>query len=351
MILPMPENMAIASVSSQKVSKNKRKKSSVSVSKTSHSRATVRRGKRTRRRRVAPKPRYAYPLDFFMWREPDFDQSPLNEEAAYKMRSAFGCGTASMFMPIDLVRAGTFVYYPLKGGIFKRREQVKYIVVHSTETGIPLNAKRVIDSWSSGGRRHPGAQFVVDRDGIVYMAVSPEYATVHVNIFKTLPGINNDNTVGIEMVHAGSQVYTNEQRASVVRLVSYLQDRFHVGDENIITHKYAQQGDHTDPVNFDWTGFLAIKNDFHKKAKETMQAAVASTHQEEATMTVDNASQIPASSVYLDIHRDLGKSQDIGLRKEIEVEPDVIQQFTKGEVQDKKLVPASTIVPIMTPSK
>ena len=30
--------------------------------------------------------------------------------------------------------------------------------------------------------------------------------------------------------------------------------------------RYAQQGDHTDPVNFDWDGFLATVNTFHNQA-------------------------------------------------------------------------------------
>lgn len=48
--------------------------------------------------------------------------------------------------------------------------------------------------------------------------------------------------------------------------MSYLQERYKVSDENVITHRYAQQGDHTDPVNFDWDGFIASKNSFRNRA-------------------------------------------------------------------------------------
>ena len=92
------------------------------------------------------------------------------------------------------------------------------------------------------GIRHPGAQYVVDRDGAIYQAVDPELATVHINIFKTLPGINNDNSIGIEMCHTGKQDYPEPQRRSVSKLVTYLQERYKVPDENIVTHRYAQQG-------------------------------------------------------------------------------------------------------------
>jgi hypothetical protein len=197
---------------------------------------------------------------------PPFDQTPFPEQTAQKIRHEFHRGIADRYHPNDLVRSGVALYHPLHGGIFKRREPVKYIIIHSTETGPPVSAKSVIDAWSSLGRRHAGAQYVVERDGRIYQSCEPDYATVHVNIFKTLPGINNDNSIGIEMNHTGKQSYPREQREAVIKLTSYLQDRYHVLHENIITHRYAQQGDHTDPVAFDFDEFLASKEAFHNKA-------------------------------------------------------------------------------------
>ncbi len=215
---------------------------------------------------AAPKPRYAYPIGLFMRNAPSFDTSPLDAQNANAIASAFDSGSADAYAARLLVRAGVVKYHPLHGGIFWRREPVKYIVMHSTETGIPVSATRVIDSWSSMGIRHPGAQYVVDRDGTIYQAVDPDLATVHVNIFKTLPGINNDNSIGIEINHTGSQNYPQAQLHAVTRLVGYLQSRYNVDNQSIITHRYAQQGDHTDPVNFDWDGFIASKNSFRNQA-------------------------------------------------------------------------------------
>ncbi len=215
---------------------------------------------------AAPKPRYAYPLGIFMRNPPAFDTSPLDVQNANHIASAFENGSANTYAARVLVRAGVVKYHPLRGGIFWRREPVKYIIMHSTETGIPIGAARVIESWSSMGMRHPGAQYVVERDGTIYQAVDPDLATVHINIFKTLPGINNDNSIGIEMCHTGAQNYPQAQLHAVTRLVGYLQSRYNVGDDNIITHRYAQQGDHTDPVNFDWSGFIATKNGFRNQA-------------------------------------------------------------------------------------
>jgi len=51
-----------------------------------------------------------------------------------------------------------------------------------------------------------------------------------------------------------------------MHLVAYLQDRYKVVDANIVTHRYAQQGDHTDPVNFDFEEFIATKDRFRNQA-------------------------------------------------------------------------------------
>ncbi len=215
---------------------------------------------------AAPKTRYAYPLSFFMMHPPEFERGALPADVADKISRSFQNGYADSYAARSLVRAGLVSYHPLRGGIFWRREPVKYIIMHSTETGIPLSAERVIDSWSSSGLRHAGAQYVVERDGTIFQAVDPDLGTVHINIFKTLPGINNDNSIGIEMCHTGRQDYPAAQLQSVIKLVAYLQERYKVSDENVITHRYAQQGDHTDPVNFDWDGFIANKNSFRNRA-------------------------------------------------------------------------------------
>lgn len=244
----------------------------------------------------AAKTRYAYPLDFFMVSHPDFDKTPLSGDNAQILCDAFRNGSAGANHPLDLVRAGIVKYHPLRGGIFVRREPVKYIIMHSTESGVPQDAPHVIEGWSSMGRRHPGAQYVVDRDGTILMAVNPELGAVHVNIFKTLPGINNDNSVGIEMVHAGRQTYTPEQKEQVIRLVAYLQERYHVLNENIITHRYAQQGDHTDPVAFDWEGFLASKETFRSRAP----GYVPPVRRDDEPFVYDSA--VPTASLYIEMH-------------------------------------------------
>jgi hypothetical protein len=239
-----------------------------------------------------------------MMKPPSFDTSPLTPELSQKVIDSFHNGIAEKYPARSLVRSGLVTYHPLRGGIYWRREPVKYIIVHSTETGIPLTAIRVIESWSSMGRRHPGAQYVVERDGTIYQAVDPDLATVHVNIFKTRAGINNDNSIGIEMCHTGKQVYTKEQTESTIKLVSYLQDRYGVSDEFVTTHRWAQQGDHTDPVGFDWNGFLQSKYNFRRQAIANKLKKI----EEDAQLCWSTG--LPQAPVYMQPHKKLKKIED-----------------------------------------
>jgi hypothetical protein len=260
----------------------------------------------------------------FMMKAPEFDASQLDEEQAYEIRSAFARGTADKIPARTLVRAGVVKHHALRGGIYWRREPVKYIIMHSTETGVPVSGVRVIESWSSMGRRHPGAQYVVDRDGTIYQAVDPDLATVHINILKTLPGINNDNSIGIEMNHTGSQDYPDAQLQSVIRLVTYLQDRYQVQSENIITHRYAQQGDHTDPVHFDWKGFLWSKDRHRNEA-----IAYKMNSLEKQSSAWGNYTQAPATA---------------------DAAPDTLLQPHRTVAPNKPVDPINLMVPQATPS-
>jgi N-acetyl-anhydromuramyl-L-alanine amidase AmpD len=195
----------------------------------------------------------------FMWQAPMPDQ-PVAEEAQQTMYDDFWNGHAAKYAPTALTEANVFAYQALRGGVYRRREAVKYIILHSTETGRPADAPRVIASWNHRGLRHPGAQFVVDRDGVIYNTVDPAFATVHVDTRRTISGINNDNTIGIEIVHTGKQEYTDKQINGVACLVAYLQSRYSIDNDHILTHHFVQPSDRRDPVNFDWDKFAYDKS-------------------------------------------------------------------------------------------
>lgn len=195
----------------------------------------------------------------FMWQAPMPDE-PVAEETQQTMYDSFWSGQAGKYTPTALTEANVFAYQALHGGVYRRREAVKYIILHSTETAREADGPRVISSWNHRGLRHPGAQFVVDRDGVIYNTVDPAYATVHVDTHRTISGINNDNTIGIEIVHTGKQEYTEKQINGVACLVAYLQSRYSIDNDHILTHKFVQPSDRRDPVDFDWDKFAYDKS-------------------------------------------------------------------------------------------
>jgi len=179
----------------------------------------------------------------------------LSKTEQLSIKRNFESGQAAKISPDQLLRAGVFSGYSLRGGVFKRHSDIQNIVIHSTETASAADAKHIIRSWNNGGANHPGTQYIVDRDGTIYQTVNPAMGTFHVNSFKTLEGVKNDNSVGIEIVRTGSQQYTPKQLKSVVCLVGYLKEHFSVS--HIWGHGEIQPSDRTDPVAFDWTSFHA----------------------------------------------------------------------------------------------
>ncbi len=188
----------------------------------------------------------------YMWSAP-INLSKFDATTSNTIQMSFTDGQASKYSPEDLVRAGAVSYYGLKGGIRPRRGPIRNLILHSTETTQLADAKRVVDSWNSRGLVHPGAQYIVDRDGTIYETVDPSYTSSHVDTSRTLKGVTNANSIGIEIVRTGKQQYTAPQLESVVHLAGYLKDRFQIA--NIYGHGQIQPSDRTDPVNFDWSSF------------------------------------------------------------------------------------------------
>ncbi|MBS1957033.1 MAG: N-acetylmuramoyl-L-alanine amidase [Cyanobacteria bacterium SZAS-4] len=195
----------------------------------------------------------------YLWNAPNGETSLLDEETKAMIDRQFHKGNSQEYSTPSLIQANVFAYCPLHGGVFKRHSAVKNIILHSTETAREADAQRVISSWNNKGLRHAGAQFVVDRNGVIYCTADPEYGTTHVDNRRTRNGVNNDNSIGIEIVRTGTQEYSAAQMNSVVCLVRYLQNRFTVADNHVLGHGQVQPSDRSDPVNFNWQAFAADK--------------------------------------------------------------------------------------------
>lgn len=221
---------------------------------TTGTRRSAQRGARVQTKQIAArknKRRATRIAKRYYWTIP-MNSTPLAPAVSARINANFQRGFAGRYTPEDLVRARVFTYSPLRGGILPRTQLVTNLIIHSTETGRPADARTVVKSWNHG-LSHPGAQYIVDRDGRIHQTVDPRYATVHVNERRTLGGVTNENSIGIEIVRSGKQKYTAIQLASLVRLVDYIQERFPI--RNIYGHGQIQPSTRTDPVAFNWNLF------------------------------------------------------------------------------------------------
>lgn len=210
--------------------------------------------------------------------QPPMKTTPYSVPVRKRVNLAFQHGNAAKFSPESMVRSKVFVHYPLKGGIRKRTGNVRYLVLHSTETGRPADARTVVQSWNNIGKNHPCAQYLVDRDGTIIQTVDPKYATVHVNDRTSIGGVKNDNSIGIEIVRTGKQKYTPKQLKSLTALVNYIQDRYNI--VRVCGHGEIQPSDRSDPVAFNWAKFsrqLALIKRTQEDAKTAYNVALDGT--------------------------------------------------------------------------
>jgi N-acetylmuramoyl-L-alanine amidase len=148
-------------------------------------------------------------------------------------------------------------------GVSTDRVHPRVIVLHFTDSG-PGSYPGVhaeFDANQPNGGELPGvcAQFVVDQDGTIYQQVPLKLMCRHAI------GLN-DRAIGIEMIQqqgisshwADQQIlHRRPQIRSVLRLVRWLQDRYHIRTRNVIGHAMANdspffhdlegwRNDHTD---------------------------------------------------------------------------------------------------------
>lgn len=139
----------------------------------------------------------------------------------------------------------------------RRRVKTEYLILHTTE-GEFLGSLRKI-------RRHAQANFLIDRDGVVYQIVHPDYWANHAGNSRWDGKENlSDISIGIENVGYHYAPLTERQYSSLRSLVKYLQRKYKISDENVLAHfqvAYAvnrwtggrkARGRKKDAINIDW---------------------------------------------------------------------------------------------------
>ncbi|MBP7811748.1 MAG: N-acetylmuramoyl-L-alanine amidase [Candidatus Moranbacteria bacterium] len=134
----------------------------------------------------------------------------------------------------------------------RRARDIDTIVLHSSfnnQGGDRYVVDKVIGIW-----KHYGVtpHFVIDRKGNVYQLVDEENIAYHAGVSEMKDGRKsvNDFSLGVEILNAEDDEYTEAQYAAVQRLVIYLKETYLI--KYVVGHDNIAPGRKTDPWNFDW---------------------------------------------------------------------------------------------------
>lgn len=113
-------------------------------------------------------------------------------------------------------------------------KKVKYIVIHNTGTRAPAKNNCI---YFGGENRFASADYFIDKDGSIYKfnANCAKYYSWHCGDGRGQYGIFNENSIGIEVVSA-CEKFTDEQIASLKKLVNAIQSDYGVKDEHVVRH-------------------------------------------------------------------------------------------------------------------
>jgi hypothetical protein len=103
--------------------------------------------------------------------------------------------------------------------------QIAAIVIHSTNNG---NVGRGFNDelgWGTDDCNQYFAHYYIDRDGSIYQVVDDLRTTSHTRPSTAL-GINNSNSIGIELFLNVGEPYDGRQVAALIRLLDFLSDSY-----------------------------------------------------------------------------------------------------------------------------
>lgn len=123
---------------------------------------------------------------------------------------------------------------PIAYNYSKRRDNIKYIVIH--DTGNKRKGAGAIAHYKyfNGGNRNASAHYFVD-DSNILETVEVSLASWHCGDGKGRKGVTNQNSIGIEIcVNEDSDF--NMAMLQAIELTRFLKDTYRIEKKNIIRH-------------------------------------------------------------------------------------------------------------------
>ena len=133
---------------------------------------------------------------------------------------------------------------------------IQYIVIH--DVGAKSTAKNNVD-YFSGGNRGASAHYFVD-DTSIWQSVEDKHGAWHCGDGGNKYGINNQNSIGIEMCLPSGKV-TDKTEQNTLELVKFLMAKYNVPASKVVRHYDASRKNCPRQFNLDgkWTRWNAFK--------------------------------------------------------------------------------------------
>ena len=130
--------------------------------------------------------------------------------------------------------------------------KIDTVVLHSSynnQGGDRYSVDKVIGIWKS---YEVAPHYMIDRKGKIYRLVEDKNIAYHAGVSKMPDGRTNVNefSIGVEILNAEDDEYTNAQYGAVNDLIAYLKKKH--GVKYVVGHDDIAPGRKTDPWNFNW---------------------------------------------------------------------------------------------------
>ena len=131
----------------------------------------------------------------------------------------------------------------------KRKELIKYVILHFTELAFKDALARLCDAESE-----VSAHYLIKESGEVFQLVEDQKVAWHAGV-SSWHGKSriNQNSIGIELDNLGNREFSEVQMRSCIKLCSILAKKYNLPKENFIGHSDIAPERKIDPgIFFDW---------------------------------------------------------------------------------------------------
>lgn len=133
----------------------------------------------------------------------------------------------------------------------ERSEVIKYIIIHHTKVDLDTTLKL----FTIAGM--PNAHYVIDKDGAIYNLLPEEHIAHHAGQQENSRWEGdshlNRNSIGIELVNNGCELFPEKQIASLIWLAQDIMPRYNIAPYYVLGHSDIAPTRKDDPgAHFPW---------------------------------------------------------------------------------------------------